>query len=95
MSSLKNLKRKMLEVNPNLNIDNEEVIIANLVIGRRLSQRISEEELASKVNCKVDQIVAIEEGQIPLNDPLFRGVLQELDISEEDIKSTLTRNKIK
>ena len=94
MSFLKELKTKMLENNPELNINSDRYIISSLVTATRFSQGLSETELASKVSISIDKMYSIEEGEIELSDEDYQKVLNALHISYEEIKEVLKSNKI-
>lgn len=94
MGSLKSLRAKMLQINPSLDINNDEVIISNLVIGRRLSKRMSEEELAMLADTSVRKLTDIEEGRVLLDDPDYQRVIKALGITAEEAEETLMKNKV-
>lgn len=84
----------MLDINPSLKINNDEVIISNLVIGRRITQHLSEIGLANKANISVEKLYAIEEGYVLLSDSDYQEVLNVLKITDEDIRYIIEKCKV-
>lgn len=94
IGSLKQLKVKMLAINPDLPINNDEYIISALITARRFSKGVSEIELASTLGINIEKIYAIEEGEVTLDDSDYQKVLTALNISKAEIEELLRENKL-
>lgn len=94
MGSLRDLKKDLLKINPDMNFNKDERIIGNEIFAKRHLKGLSREELAKMANVNPNIVKRVEGGLIPLSDCDFGSILKALGINKSDVEHSLKQNKI-